>query len=451
MKTIKILIIAVIVILIIAIISIYFILNSTTIYNGVKIEEVDLKGYNRQEALEKIQALKQKELENKQLKLTYKDYYYDARYVDLGITYDYYEAVNKAYQIGRQGSIIDRLKEIYYTRIYGKEIKMTVKYDRDKLYKLVNKISKDLNQESKNATISFNKGKFKIQPEVMGRKVKIDLLEKRIKDSILLSSEVEIPIQETKPRLTKENLSKIKDKLGEYTTSFYGSSQGRVHNIQLSSQAIDGIVLLPGELFSFNETTGARSKSDGYRTAKVIINGKFVDAIGGGVCQVSTTLYNAVLLSDLEIVERYHHSIPSTYVPKGRDATVVYGYLDLKFKNNKKYPVYIHTETANRKLLISIYGKKDDKNKKIDIKSVITEKISPDQEIKEDANLKPGEKVIVQKGRYGYKVKTYKSTIKDGKVVETELVSYDLYKPKKQIIKTGPKEENLENEEVNIE
>lgn len=438
MKGIKIFLVVIISIFIISIIFIFFTLNKTTIYDGVRINDIEVGGLDRNEAITYITDIKEQELRDLQLKLVYKDYHYTVDYTDVGITYDYYDAVDKALSVGREGSWFKRLREIIKVRFNGFNIKMEIEFDNEMLYRLINKVSNDLKQKSKNAEIRYIKGKFEITPEVVGRKVNNELLRKRIINAVLTKDNVHIPVEEDIPPITEAKLKEIKEPLGSFSTSFYGSSLGRINNIKLSTEAINRTVLLPGELFSFNETTGERDKEAGYKEAKVILNGEYVDEIGGGVCQVSTTLYNAVLLSDLEIVERYPHSIPSTYVAKGRDATVVYGYLDLKFRNNTKSPIYIHAITSNNNLSITIFGNKPDKNRTIKIESVVTEKIPPETDINIDSSLSPGEKIVVQKGRYGYKVKTYKIIFEKGKVINRQLISHDFYKPRKEIVKVGP-------------
>jgi len=144
--------------------------------------------------------------------------------------------------------------------------------------------------------------------------------------------------------------------MGTYSTKFNSSQKERSYNISLSSNAIDGTILLPGDVFSFNEIVGPRSTSAGYKTAPVIFEGELVDGIGGGVCQVSSTIYNSVLKSQLGVVERVNHSIPSTYVPKGLDATVAYGFLDFKFKNTTDFPIYIESFVNKNILTVNIYG-----------------------------------------------------------------------------------------------
>src|SRR5205807_8651585 len=145
-------------------------------------------------------------------------------------------------------------------------------------------------------------------------------------------------------------------RLVTFSTSLGGSSKNRVHNIELACRAIDGTVLLPGDIFSYNETVGPRVPSAGFREAPVIIHGELQTGTGGGICQVSSTLYNAVLLADLTVLRRSHHAFPVHYLPAGRDATVVDGALDFKFKNTLKNAIAIDAKVVKRRVVFNLYG-----------------------------------------------------------------------------------------------
>jgi vancomycin resistance protein VanW len=165
-----------------------------------------------------------------------------------------------------------------------------------------------------------------------------------------------LPTRVVLPRIAANQLGSINTLLASYSTSMGGSSRNRRHNIQVACQAIDGTVLTPGEVFSYNDTVGPRSEQAGFRTAPVIIHGELVPGTGGGVCQVSSTLYNVALLGGLKIVRRSHHQFPVHYVPPGRDATVAYGSLDLRFANNLPHPVALEVETAGSRVIVHLYG-----------------------------------------------------------------------------------------------
>lgn len=194
---------------------------------------------------------------------------------------------------------------------------------------------------------------------------------------------------------------------------------------------------MPGESMSFNETTGPRAKKFGYKEASVIIAGEYTPDVGGGVCQTSTTLYNALLLADVTILERSPHSIPAKYVKFGQDAAVAFGFLDLKFRNDFDYPIYFDSKIVGDRIYFYVYGDRQSKDYTVKIDSEIVETIHAKEETVLDKTLEPGSKVLVQEGRTGYKVNTYKSIIKNGKTVSRDLISKDFYRPRNFIYRIG--------------
>lgn len=215
-----------------------------------------------------------------------------------------------------------------------------------------------------------------------------------------------------------------------FYTTYASSSQERKSNIRLSAKAINNAFIDVGGEFSFNKVVGARTEKRGYKKAKIIVGGEFVDGIGGGVCQVSTTLYNAVLLAGLEILECHPHSLPVSYVAPSFDAMVNSGCADLKFKNNTKNPVYIKTCADDQMIKISIYG--EPMNYKVKRVSKVIEKVSPPpeqvfiDEKGEYPSLYKGEKMIVRYAKEGYKSQGYLEIIKNG-YTKTEKIRTDKY------------------------
>ena len=369
--------------------------------------------------------------------LSYEDKVYDINIRELGFKYDYKDAIDKAYSIGRKGNIINRIRDIINTKKNGVNISLKSSYDNSKIDKFVEKITQEIDLEMKEAEFHFNNGNITITDEVVGKKVKQGELVKLIEENIYDSYPIEIPVEIIYPTKTRELLSRINGVIAEYSTSFKGSKKERIENIKISSQALSKEIIMPGEIFSFNEVVGPRKKEFGYKEANVIKNGEFIPDVGGGVCQTSTTLYNALLLADVDIIERSPHSIPVKYVNLGQDAAVSYGYLDLKFENNFDFPLFIHSRIIENRLHIYVYGDKTSKNYSVKIEPKIVEIIEPKKEIIKDNTLKPGIKKLVQDGRKGYKVNTYKHIIKNGKVVETKLISQDFYKPRNFIYRVG--------------
>ncbi|NLV75908.1 MAG: hypothetical protein GX023_02835 [Tissierellia bacterium] len=429
----------------------YNILSTDKIYEGVSVDEFDLSFLTKDEATKLIMNKREQELDEKNMVLTYGDKVFDINIRQFDFKYDYDSAIDKAYSIGREGNIISRIKEIITTKKNGVKINLNSSYNKDKIYEITESIAQEIDMEMEEAQFHFNNGNINITDEVIGKKVKQEELAQLIETNIEDLSTIEIPVEIIYPTRTRELLSRINGVIAEYSTSFKGSNKERIENIIISSKALSNDIIMPGDIFSFNEMVGPREKKFGYKEANVIIKGEFTPDVGGGVCQTSTTLYNALLLADVDIIERHHHSIPVKYVNIGQDAAVAYGFLDLKFKNNFDFPIYIHSRVVGDRIHIYIYGDRNAKDYSIKIESKIVETIEPQEEKVEDSTLAPGTKELVQQGRTGYKVHTYKHKIKNGKVVDTQLITKDFYKPRNFIYRVGPSISEEHEEEEAIE
>ncbi len=229
------------------------------------------------------------------------------------------------------------------------------------------------------------------------------------------------------------------DLLAEYETKFNEQQLNRSQNIKIATTKINGTVVLPGEIFSYNDTVGYRTETDGFKLAPMYIGGKLVDGIGGGVCQVSSTLYNAVLCANLEVIERKSHQFLPAYIEVGRDATVADGYIDFKFKNTRKYPIKIICSAQNGVVKVKIYGRKQDTEYDIKIQTVL-KGVKPYKTIYEyNRNVKKGENIVAQKGKNGYECKVYKVISLNGEIISKSLISTDTYNVMNEIIIIGTK------------
>lgn len=263
--------------------------------------------------------------------------------------------------------------------------------------------------------------------------------EKIIADNLKNSHEYAIPLTVTEPEMTTEELDKslFGDCLGTYTTRYNAGEVGRTKNVTLAAKAINNIVLDKGQVFSYNGIVGERSTARGYAGAKVYANGEVVEGLGGGICQVSSTLYNAVLYADLEVVSRTCHSLPVAYVPLGRDATVAYGSIDFKFKNQYDSPVKVSSSVGGGVLTISIYGKKtSDKTVEISTQYVSS---TPFTTIEQpDETIAEGTTKVKQTGSNGAVVNTYKKVTENGKVIFNKMIHTSRYSPINKIVLVPP-------------
>ena len=242
-----------------------------------------------------------------------------------------------------------------------------------------------------------------------------------------------------------EQLKEIKDLLGEFTTD-YSSASGRMKNIERATELLNGTVLYPGEQLSVHEAISPIESSNGYYSAGQYVGGKLVDGVGGGVCQVSTTLYNALIRAELEIVQRNNHGLTVSYVPLSADAALAGNVLDLKFKNNTDAPIYIEGFCSDGDVTFRIYGKEyRPENRTIEFESKTISVISPGpDEITEDPTLAPGTTKITQRAHTGYKAELWKYVYIDGELTESILVNRSTYKATPNYVSVGPSEETTE-------
>lgn len=239
---------------------------------------------------------------------------------------------------------------------------------------------------------------------------------------------ITLPLYEMSPAVTVETLKKqgIERKISEFTTAFPVSGEGRIHNIRSTAASIQDMLMAPGETFDYSKIIALTESQFGYKEAPVILNGKLVPGIGGGICQVSTTLYNAVLRSGLEIVERRNHSLPVSYVTLGQDATFASGYINFKFRNNTDAYLLIRTVTTERDVTVKLYGHMSP-SVTYDIESKIVETIQPPIKYLHNPGLAPGATRPISTGKAGYKVETYRIKRENSAIVSKDLISKDQY------------------------
>ena len=252
--------------------------------------------------------------------------------------------------------------------------------------------------------------------------------------------EYSIPLKILHPNVTTNQIGDdaFPDQLSKFSTSFSSSNYSRSTNISLAAQKINGVVIMPGETFSYNQTVGQRTKAAGFKEAPAYLNGQVVQEVGGGICQVSSTLYNAVLYSNLEIVERYNHGFKPSYVKPGLDATVSWGGPDFKFKNNRNYPIRIKTDTSGKVLKIYIYGLKTDNDYTVKLDAQYVSNVPYKTIYQKDSSLASGESKVIQNGSNGCKTATYKYLYgANGTLVSSECISRDTYNPHNKVVAVG--------------
>ncbi len=249
-----------------------------------------------------------------------------------------------------------------------------------------------------------------------------------------------IPLKITKPKVTVASFGDkaFPNRLATFSTSYAASNVGRTTNLRIACNKINGYVLQPGETFSYNKVLGKRTVENGYKEAAIFTTNGVENGLGGGICQISSTLYNSVVMANLGIVERHNHGYVTSYLKPGLDATVSYGSLDFKFKNTRSYPIQIKASISGGIATVSIYGRNEETEYNIKLTSVVTATIPYDNDIQEDPTLEAGKEVVVKKGTTGYKSVSYKEVYtKSGKLVSKTQISSDTYRTIKGIIRVG--------------
>ena len=406
------------------------------ILNNVYVKDIDLSDLTKEEATKKINSYIE---QNNEFELFYNNESIPVNKETLGVDYKVNELVDKAYSIGRDKDLITDMKtKISLKKGEKKVIPLTCSYNTKKVDNLIDKIYSKLYIAPKDASAKIVDGNIVVYEGHKGQAVNKENLKDIIVYKIenLDSSQSEIPLNVLNPKYTYNQLMKIDTVLGSYETYFNPKRKNRVNNITVAAKSTSDILVNTNEKFSFND---AYNK---LKVAPIILNGKHDKGVGGGICQVSTTIYNAALYAGMDIVQITNHSIPSPYVTKGRDATVSNGYMDFVFKNNNNTPIIVHNEIFENKIVSKIYGCSSDK-RNIEVETEIVETIKNKKIYKSNSKLQKGTKVVEQEGRLGYTVNTFRLYKSNNEILKKELVNTSYYPPCDEIILKGTKDNTL--------
>ena len=352
----------------------------------------------------------------------------------------YIEDENLIIKKGKEGVVVDKdkLKEEINNKINDiansdNTIEIPVQNAKASDINL-DEIISQVTKQAQDAYISDNPKAIHAEKKGVELAITKEEAENILKDD---KDEYTIPLKIIEPQITVASLGTLAftDKLATFTTDFDASNKNRTNNLNLAAKKLNGTVVNPGEIFSYNQTIGERTIAAGFKEANAYSGGDVVLDVGGGICQLSSTLYNAALLTNLEIVERHNHSFKSSYVAAGRDATVSWGSVDFKFKNNRNYPIKIEAAAEDGVVTVTIYGIKQDDDYTVLIESKETSVIKQEVEYKEDKTLAKGQEVVERYGENGCTSETYKTLLKNGVVVSKETISKDTYNALSKIIR----------------
>ena len=414
------------------------------IYKNVYIDNLDLSNLTREEARQKVNSYVE---ENRCFVLIYKNQEIIIDKNKFDVDYKIDSLIDQAYNVGRGEDIVSNIK----TRISlsrGEKIVIPFKcnYSVSKIDELIDDLNSKIYISPVDATAKVSDGQIIVTKESYGQAVDKDKLRDiiiyRIKN--LTCEKAEVPIKTLKPKYTYAQLKKIDTLLGYYETHFNSNNENRANNINVAAESTSNVIIDTDEKFSFNNTLEEKDARSKLKWATIILNGKSTKGLGGGICQVSTTIYNAALYADMDIVSVTNHSIPSNYITKGRDATVSQGYIDFVFQNKNKTPIIIYNEVIGNTVISRIYGSREDK-KNVEIKTEVVKVIKNKIVYKNNSNLGKGTKIVEQEGRLGYTVNTFRLYRSKEGISKKELVNTSYYPPRDEIILQGTNDKTVSN------
>jgi len=418
-----------------------FVLRSDIVVPGVSLAGVPLGGLRRQEALARLEEdcrppatvrLTAEGSGRPPLNIPARD---------VRVKLETEQALEEALAVGRQGWAGRRLLDQWRAAREGVRIPVRVSLDQKALkWVLERRAAARFASPAVDASIEVKGGQLVKTPEREGTAVDVAA---SLKGGGVFALErpaevLEIPVvlRRDAPSVTLADLQPIDSVLSAQTTVYNSYERDRTHNLKLAAKAVDGVVLKPGEEFSYNRIVGPRAKSLGFRDAPIFVNGQIEPGTGGGICQISTTVYQAALLAGMRIRQRSHHSMAVRYAPPGLDATVAYGVLDLRFENPLKHAVYIKVEAQGGRAKATIYGASSDR-RKIRIERTVSKPVPYGTKTIVDPSLPPGAKKVVDKGLNGYTVVVRRIIEEDGRQ-RVETISRDRYRPHPLIVRVGP-------------
>lgn len=411
------------------------------IYSGVRVGDIDVGGLSPQEAKKKLAADFSERTHQPPVTLVYGDKRWQMTAADIDLTLDIDVLVDQAYAVGRTGHIFQRLHDRYLTVNRGHTIPLAVGYNTGKIYAQVMAIAGDVDRDPKSATLRIADFSLIRTPDAIGHKVNVakTLADIAVQLTVKIPFTLPLTVEELAPAVTARDLDGIDGVIASYSTQFDPGDHNRNQNIALAAKNINGVVVRHGETFSFNTLVGPRLAQNGYKIAPVFIDGRLVPDWGGGVCQVSSTLYNAALLADMAIEERTAHFRPPAYVPLGQDATVADNYLDFRFRNTSPHNIYIISEVGYNQLNVHILGRLSANPPQIHIVAADKKVWEPNTIVKQDPKLDLGKEVVEVEGQQGFQVSTYRVKVSGSREIARELLATDEYKPEERVVRVGTK------------
>lgn len=417
--------------------------NDDVICEGASIDGVDIGGMTKEEAKSAVDKHISK-LNDRTITVNVNGKSVKTSFGEAGFRVKENDYVDKAFKIGKTGNFFERFIELGTVKEKDITYKLSYYVDDTVTTQFVEEQCSAFDVKAKNSRLKLKNGKFRASKSRTGVEVQVgdtvslivSKIEGNVKDDNIT---VDAVVETTEPKYSTEMVSKCKDLLGTFTTDYSRSTSARANNVQTAVGYINGTVLYPGQTFSTVKVIKDRTEANGYQSAPEYSSGKVVNGIGGGVCQVSTTLYNAVINAELKVVERSPHSMVVGYVPVSRDAAISGDYKDFKFRNDTDAPVYIAGSAEGGYITFKIYGEETRAaNRKIEFQSETTQTIQPGPEVVTvDPSQPASYRQVTQSAHVGYKANLWKIVYIDGVQKEKILVNSSSYSAEPQYVTVG--------------
>jgi len=404
--------------------------DTYTIADGVFIDGIDVSGLTKEAALRRLHVEVGDSESALEITLSHGDYIFTYTLADFNVQHDFGPAIDFAYSIGRERDATGTV-----------ELASDFTFDSEAVSNILTEIVNEIDKEAYDASMVRENGVFVITPETVGAKVNQHRLVEDLMDAINArqSADIEIEVVETVPELTEAIFARSTDRIGSFYTIISGNDPGRNQNLLNASLKIDNYMVMPGEIFSTNRAFGAMTYENGYRLAPVIVNGQLVPGMGGGICQVSTGLYIALLFAEVRIVERLNHSMRVAYVDYAWDATLATDLIDLRFENDTGYPLTIVAYIVGNRSYVHIYGHESrPAGRRLEFFSRVIERIpAPEATIVEVDSLAPGARQTISPAREGVVAELIKVVFDGNTELYRERANLSRYRARAAIIHVG--------------
>lgn len=412
------------------------------VYPGVHAYGVDLSGKTKDEAVAILNDQLATLVNDKSITVTVGDKSFNIKYADIGSTINADKTAEEALAYGKEEGMFK--KNSYIKDGVDTEVNTELTYDEAKLKEFEDKINTEVEIPAVDASITISYGEKYITPEVIGKKINAEELHTKLVDCIDPDPNkvetVSLELQDYSPRITAEELNKIDGIIGSFSGSYTNDGTGRVTNMQLATGYINGTLLMPGEEFSYNKVIKDTTPENGYKEANTYVGSEVVPNYGGGVCQISTFLYRAVMRANIRSTIRYNHSMMVGYSEPSLDATVYEGDIDYRFINTYDFPIYIEGYMGGSTIGFNVYGNVEAMgNKTYELVNNVIAKYDYTTEYVDDPTLEEGKTRVKLNGAAGYKSEGYLVTYENGVEVNRELISSDYYAPMNSIVLRGTK------------